>query len=301
MQFPISDSADVRELQQRLVDLGFQVSVDGILGPQTRVAVSAFQSENADAAGVPLVVDGIPGPITWASMTANAAPAAPAAPPAQTARPRAGFDTAFYPGDAQMQAWKESSPYSFVGYYLAAPVHPNSSWMGKRAKLLEIGWDLVPIYVGRQSQGPGSNVPPDAASGRAHGADALAKMRSEGFPAGSIVYLDVEPMDRIPNNMVDYVNAWLSEFVGRPYLPGVYCHVKNAVELKARTAETVADFPFWVSGSGHLTAGVTDPTKSGIPFATIWQGTFDQSKTFGGVTLNIDENVAQSASSAALS
>jgi hypothetical protein len=221
-----------------------------------------------------------------------AAPSMPAAPPAATAPPRAGFDTAFYPGDAQMQAWRQSSPYSFVGYYLAAPVHPNASWMGKRATLQGMGWDLVVIYVGRQSQGPGSSVPPDAPSGHQLGADALAKMQSEAFPAGSVVYLDVEPMDQIPANMIDYVNAWLSEFAGKAYLPGVYCHKKNAAALKAATAQTVANFPFWVSGSGAFTPGVSRPTDSGIPFATIWQGTFNQQKSFGGFTINIDENVA---------
>jgi hypothetical protein len=292
MQFPISDPADVTALQQLLADLGFQVAVDGVLGPQTRAAVSAFQSQNVDASGNPLVVDGIAGPVTWASLTAITAKTAPAAPPIQAGPPRAGFDTAFYPGDAQMQAWKQSSPYSFVGYYLAAPVHPNASWMGKRATLQGMGWDLVAIYVGRQSQGPGSSVAPDAPSGHQLGADALAKMQSEGFPAGSVVYLDVEPMDQIPANMLDYVNAWLSEFAGKAYLPGVYCHKKNAAQLKAATAQTVANFPFWVSGSGNFTPGVSGPTDSGISFAAMWQGTFNQQKTFGGFTINIDENVA---------
>jgi hypothetical protein len=289
MQFPISDPADVTALQQLLAGLGFQVAVDGVLGPETRAAVSAFQAQNVDATGNPLVVDGIAGPATWASLTAITAPAAP---PVQTGLPRAGFDTAFYPGDAQMQAWKQSSPYSFVGYYLAAPVHPNASWMGKRATLQGMGWDLVVVYVGRQSQGPGSSVPPDVPSGHQLGADALAKMQSEGFPAGNVVYLDVEPMDQIPANMIDYVNAWLSEFAGKAYLPGVYCHKKNAAQLKAATAQTLANYPFWVSGSGNFTPGVSGPTDSGINFATMWQGTFNQQKTFGGFSINIDENVA---------
>jgi hypothetical protein len=198
MQFPIADPDDVKDLQQRLADLGFHVSVDGILGPETRAAVTAFQTQNVDALGTPLIVDGVVGPVTWASLIAKAAaPGSAPGPPAETGGVRTGFDTAFYPGDAPMQAWKQLSPYGFVGYYLAAPAHPNASWMGKLQVLIRMGWDTVPIYVGRQSQGPGSNVSPDAAGGHLHGADALAKMQSEGFPGGSIVYLDVEPMDQI--------------------------------------------------------------------------------------------------------
>jgi hypothetical protein len=207
--------------------------------------------------------------------------------------PRAGFDTALYPGDAAMRTWKESSPYRFVGYYLAAPAHPNSSWMGKRASLQAMGWQMVVIYVGRQAQGPGSSVPPDAEGGVRHGQDALRKTYFEGFPPGTVVYLDVEPMDHVPGNMMDYILAWLRQFSDAPYRAGIYCHVKNAAELQHRTGGAGAPLTFWVSGSKRtFQPGVSRPTESGIPFATIWQGSFNRKKTFGGVTLTIDENAA---------
>src|SRR6266446_5053206 len=206
MLFHSSDPQDVRDLQQLLANLGFEIAVDGVFGPKTGEAVKAFQAQNFDGSGTPLLVDGIVGPATWASLQATAALAGSRD---ENTDASAGFDTAFYPGDARMLAWKQSSPYSFVGYYLAAPAHPNASWMGTRKKLLEMGWDLAVLYVGRQSQGPGSNRPPDATSGHQHGSDALSKAQSEGFLPGVVVYLDVEPMDHIPPNMIDYVNAWL--------------------------------------------------------------------------------------------
>src|SRR5690606_41266581 len=43
-----------------------------------------------------------------------------------------GFDTRAYPGDGVMQQWRETSPYQWVGYYLAAPCHPHSTWKGRR-------------------------------------------------------------------------------------------------------------------------------------------------------------------------
>src|SRR6202022_2755597 len=44
-----------------------------------------------------------------------------------------GFDTFSYPGDAAMRAWQTGDkPYKWVGYYLSAPCHTDSSWEGKR-------------------------------------------------------------------------------------------------------------------------------------------------------------------------
>jgi len=136
-------------------------------------------------------------------------------------------------------------------------------------------------------------VPPDQPTGIADAQDALAKTASEGFAPQSIVYLDVEPMDQIPQAQIDYVNGWLSQFSGAGFLPGIYCHVKNANALKgAITGFPTGQIAFWVSGSGHFDPATSRPADSGIGFARIWQGTFNQTRTFGGVTLQIDENVA---------
>jgi len=49
---------DVKTLQKLLVEKGFPVDVDGDFGAQTVRAVRAFQSQNLDQNGQPLVVDG---------------------------------------------------------------------------------------------------------------------------------------------------------------------------------------------------------------------------------------------------
>jgi hypothetical protein len=62
-----------------------------------------------------------------------------------------GFDVAVYPGDALMSAWRRpSSPYHWVGYYLAAPCHRDVTWMGKLARVSSMGWGTLVIYVGQQ-------------------------------------------------------------------------------------------------------------------------------------------------------
>ncbi|HMC57354.1 MAG TPA: glycoside hydrolase domain-containing protein [Gemmatimonadaceae bacterium] len=62
-----------------------------------------------------------------------------------------GFDTYAYPGDEVMRDWRSSAPYEWVGYYLSAPCHDGETWMGKRARLTDMGWGMAVIYVGQQT------------------------------------------------------------------------------------------------------------------------------------------------------
>ncbi len=59
----------VVELQKLLTERGYPVEAIGTFGPKTYNAVRAFQSQNLDQHGQPLVVDGKVGPITWWSLT----------------------------------------------------------------------------------------------------------------------------------------------------------------------------------------------------------------------------------------
>lgn len=60
--------SEVRTLQQLLAQRGYPVAADGEFGAQTSRAVRAFQAQNLDQHGQPLVVDGKVGPLTWWSL-----------------------------------------------------------------------------------------------------------------------------------------------------------------------------------------------------------------------------------------
>jgi predicted chitinase len=62
---PGSKGPDVRDVQQRLSDLGYTLDVDGNFGPGTATAVVAFQQKNN------LGNDGVVGPNTWAALWAG--------------------------------------------------------------------------------------------------------------------------------------------------------------------------------------------------------------------------------------
>ncbi len=61
--------SEVLALQKLLTERGYPVEAIGTFGPQTYRAVRAFQSQNLDQHGQPLVVDGKVGPLTWLSLT----------------------------------------------------------------------------------------------------------------------------------------------------------------------------------------------------------------------------------------
>jgi len=59
---------DVVKLQKLLSARGYPLEALGTFGPKTYQAVRAFQSQNMDQHGQPLVVDGKVGPLTWWSL-----------------------------------------------------------------------------------------------------------------------------------------------------------------------------------------------------------------------------------------
>lgn len=230
-----------------------------------------------------------------------------------------GFDTHTYPGEKTMHAWKTAAnaPYSWVGYYLVAPCHKDASWSGKRQTLIDMGWGLAAVYVGQQTWG---HTPKPltakrqaqlakarttcnadlltADRGAADGRDAIARTAAEGFPQRSVVFLDIERMEKMPQAMRDYYRAWARTLLqdGR-YLPGVYVHAWNAQvvhdDLKAEFLNAgVKDEPrIWVA-TGHGFDESKSPKDVGFTFAGMWQGMIDVARAVADIKLPVDVNVS---------
>lgn len=224
----------------------------------------------------------------------------------------AGFDTRAYPGDETMSAWREASPYAWVGYYLTAPCYTGTTWQGERAGLESMGWGTAAIFVGEQDwssiQAADSTVAEQGARcttqnldpehGRRDAAEADSVMAAEGFPPGTPVFIDVERMERVSVAMESYLHAWFAGMLELGhYTPALYAHERNATPLFEAARRAFADAGrsdapiLWVARSGGFALD-RRPEDSGILSASIWQGLFDVEQTWAERTLVIDANVA---------
>ena len=246
-----------------------------------------------------------------------------------------GFDVSGYPGDAAMAAWKyPASPYYWAGYYLPAPCHhTDTSWSGKYTTVAGMGWGVLAIYVGQQDW---SQIPQDLAAldraqptrvlapmtdlssafvtcsasllsvdqGRTEALDAIAKLKADAFPMRSTVYLDVEYVSTVTPALLDYIRGWLTGIVAdAEYQPGIYMAKSNSATIHdaahAIAVQYAAPDPaFWIASSvGFNTA--QPPTGVGLSYASVWQGAFDVPRSYNGVALTVDEDVASKRSPSA--
>jgi hypothetical protein len=165
-----------------------------------------------------------------------------------------GFDTRDYPGDDVMRRWFAASPYRWVGYYLPAPCYTGTTWSGRRSALSQMGWGFAVLFVGEQDwsamrAAPGDTVPVaepgarcvtanlTAENGAAHAAAAEVAAAADGFPDATIVFLNVERVERVSPELEAYVRGWVATMLDRGrYTPGLYAHDVNAAELHALVA-----------------------------------------------------------------
>lgn len=237
-----------------------------------------------------------------------------------------GFDIALFPGTDVMNAWKyPSSPFRWVGYYLYAPCHRDSSFTGQYKTLIAAGWGVAAVYVGQQdwTQIPSDLMPsplrasPSLASnmrsmmvtcsstllssgqGGTEAADAVARMQGDGFPDHSVVFLDVEYVTDVTPALLDYYTGWIARVLqDGHYTPGVYAAKTNAQTLYDTAtalyhAAGRSDAPpFWIASSDGAFGAARHPSDVGLPFARLWQGLFNVRETYNGVAQNIDVDLA---------
>ena len=152
----------------------------------------------------------------------------------------------------------------------------------KYTTLHAMGWGLTAIYVGQQdwtqipqsivvrganeaaraSQSIASEQATCSASllsaeqGTLEAADAVARLKADGFPDRSIVFLDVEFVTSVTPALLDYYRAWIAGVLrdGR-YRPGIYAAKSNATTLyvaavdAVRAAGSSEQPPFWIAAA----------------------------------------------------
>jgi hypothetical protein len=218
-----------------------------------------------------------------------------------------GFDACTAPSSATMQAWL-ASPYRAVGIYFGgdnrACAQPNltAGWVTEQRAA---GWHLMPIYLGRQASCTTStkpnkiNNPQAAAQGRAAADDAALQAQAIGLPRDSVLIYDMEayrtddPACRA--GVLAFIGAWTTRLHDHAYLSGFYSSMGSGV------ADQVANYA--APGYAHpdyldfarwdLAATTADPAiPSGYwaPSRRMKQYRGDHNETWGGVTINIDND-----------
>src|SRR5436190_15227648 len=132
--------------------------------------------------------------------------------------------------------------------------------------------------------------------------DAVAKSASEGFPGGTVIYLDIEHMDAIPASMEAYYRAWVQQVLadGR-FRPGIYLHKANGAAIYEGVRRAYSDMNatgsavFWVTSSTGFSIDKS-PQEVGFVWASVWQGMYEVTQTWNGATINIDVDVADMSS-----
>ncbi len=241
---------------------------------------------------------------------AVASPLAPATPGGVFSG--AGFDACSAPSLAALAAWS-TSPFGAVGVYIgganAACAQPNltAAWVSAASAA---GWHLLPLYVGLQAPGNSCGcaaIAPAgaAADGTAAAVDAVAQAQSLGIGSGNPIYFDMEAYQRSASaspTVLAFLAAWTAQLHADGYLSGVYSSDDSGVaDLVAQvgTGYTEPDELWNANWNGSPTT--SDPA---VP-AGDWVGqrlhqylgAADQ--TYGGVTINVDQDEVGAATAAA--
>lgn len=223
---------------------------------------------------------------------------------AQSHSPKAylGFDRNEYPGDANLTVLRKT--FSFAGYWLNNPPGAKSnSWSGKRQRLQAAGFGFLVLFNGRtdkeiKASGNAQRL------GNSDSAAAVANARKEGFPTGTIIFLDQEQGGRMLPEQRTYLHAWVDGVTAAGFGAGIYCSGIAFQESSGVTVITAEDI-HQNAGARKITYWITDdacppspgctfpknprlPADSGVAFADIWQ--YAQSPKRADVAKNCPAN-----------
>jgi len=208
-----------------------------------------------------------------------------------------GFDTCTAPSRSVMQTWWNDSPYAAIGIYIggsdAACAQPNltPAWLRNTAAQ---GWHFIPLYVGPQAAFGELSTTSSAGQGTAAATDAANQAQRLGFAPKSPIYYDMEGYPPGQSTRVlRFLSAWSKRLHALGYSSGVYSSSSSGVADLARQygrgVYTMPDVIYDALWNGQ--ANTFDSVLSAGQWGNhhrLHQYRGNVTRTFGGVTLNID-------------
>jgi hypothetical protein len=223
-----------------------------------------------------------------------------------------GFDACSAPSRSSMSAWS-SSPYRAIGVYIGGLnrgcSQPNltAAWVAEQAAA---GWSLIPTYVGLQAptSSCGSCAKLSASISTATGQgteaanDAAEQALAAGIGAGSPIYFDMESYARTAsatNATLTFLAAWTARLHALGYESGVYSSGASGIADLADSfgSSYLEPDELWFANWNGRASAASDPY---VP-AGAWIGhrihqyAGGHDETYGGVTINIDNDYVEGA------
>lgn len=238
---------------------------------------------------------------------ANAAPRAKASSaPRATGTPFTGlgFDPCSAPTASQMTAWG-ASPYRAIGVYIGgtnmacSQVNLTPAWV---AGEWAAGWHLILTYVGLQAPGNSCGcsaivASQAAAEGAAAATDAVAHAQALGIGPGNPIYDDMEAYSRgvtVTSAVLAFLSGWTNQLHAEGYGSGVYSSSASGIVDLAAQYGTGYPEPddIWIANwnGAQSTLDGAAPSIDWSDHQRLHQYRGGHNETYGGVTLNIDND-----------
>lgn len=196
-----------------------------------------------------------------------------------------GFDRNAYPGDANLKTLRQT--FSYTGFWLNHPPSTRTNtWSGKRQKLRAAGFGFLVLFNGRL-YAELRNVARATSMGKSDARVSAAAAKREGFPRGTVIFLDQEQGGRMLPEQKAYIYSWVDGVVAAGFRAGVYCSGIAATEDDGGTIVTADDIRrnaagrkivFWVTNDAcppspgcAFPRKAPSPKASGVDFADVWQ------------------------------
>jgi hypothetical protein len=197
--------------------------------------------------------------------------------------PYLGFDRNDYPGDANLKILRRT--FSYSGYWLNNPPGERSnSWKGHRTAVEAAGFGFLVLFNGRL-YAELRIVANAARMGKSDAQIAANSARREGFPPGTIIFLDQEQGGRMLPEQKAYIYAWMDGVTSAGFRAGIYCSgIAAKDDGNVVTAEDIRqsaggrEIVYWAindacppSPGCAFPARPPNPATSGVRFAEVWQ------------------------------
>jgi len=196
-----------------------------------------------------------------------------------------GFDRNNYPGDQNLKVLRQT--FAYTGFWLNHPPSANTNtWTGKRRTLQSAGFGFLVLFNGRLFNELKS-VTYATKLGKSDAQAAVAAARREGFPAGTIIFLDQEQGGRMLPEQKAYIYAWVDGVTADRFRAGIYCSGISADKEGGENIVTADDIRqnagarkivYWVTDDACppspgcvFPKGAPHPADSGVHFADVWQ------------------------------